>query len=212
MSPLPLPSPKRILIVEGQNDKHVVLQFRSRNPAVPDFDIMDKGGIDPLLESISREVKAPERQVIGILVDADDGSGARWDSIVNRISQTGIEFPDHPNPDGTIVDTQDMPRVGVWLMPDNESSGELENFIEQMIPKEDAVWPLSRNYIEGIPVTYRKFTEGNELKATIYAWLATREDPRQMGLAIKTRDLEIDGDLCKRFAGWLTNLFGNDME
>lgn len=100
-----------------------------------------------------------------------------------------------------------MPRIGVWLMPDNRSPGELENFVAEMIPVGDPVWPLSQDYIDGIPREHRKFADGKTLRAKIHAWLAAREDPRQMGLAIRAHDLEIGGGLCTRFAAWLDGLF-----
>ncbi len=92
-------------------------------------------------------------------------------------------------------------------MPDNTSAGELEDFVAQMIPTEDPVWPLSKRYIEGIPKADRKFKEHKTRRAQIHAWLAAREDPRQIGLAIRTGDLNIDGSLCQKFTTWLTNLF-----
>ena len=101
-----------------------------------------------------------------------------------------------------------MPRVGIWLMPDNQSLGELEDFVAQMIPDNDPVWPLSQDYIDRIPEEHREFNENKTSTAEVYAWLATREDPRQMGAAIGTRDLDIDGDLCTRFTAWLDMLFG----
>ena len=83
-----------------------------------------------------------------------------------------------------------MPRVGIWLMPDNQSLGELEDFVAQMIPDNDPVWPLSQDYISRIPEEHREFAENKTSTAEVYAWLATREDPRQMGAAIGARDLE----------------------
>ena len=41
----------------------------------------------------------------------------------------------------------------------------------------------------------------------MYAWLAAREEPRRMGAAIGTHDLDIDGPLCQRFVDWLKQLF-----
>ena len=93
-------------------------------------------------------------------------------------------------------------------MPDNTSAGELEDFVAQMIPTEDPVWPLSLSYIEGIPEADRKFSEKKKLRAQLYAWLAAREDPRRMGLAIRAQDLKVDGDLSKKFVAWLNELFG----
>ena len=111
-------------------------------------------------------------------------------------------------PHGTIADTGDLPRVGIWLMPDNEAPGALEHFVEEMIPSGDAVWPLSRQYIEGIPEAHRRFKESHSQKAKIHAWLATRETPGLlMGTAISSEDLQLDGDLVEKFAAWLQELF-----
>ena len=204
-----LPEP-RVLLVEGQNDKHVVLQLCNRHPAIQDFLIRDRDNVEQLLESVGGELNSPGLLALGILVDADTDPAARWDAVKYRLLEEGIRDLDQPNTNGVVVTTEGKPRVGIWLMPDNESSGELENFIEQMIPDEDPVWPLAQNYITQIPSEDRKFTENKELRAKIHAWLATREDPRQMGLAIRTRDLEVDGALCQSFLAWLTNLFGEN--
>ena len=205
----PKPAQNRILLVEGQNDEHVVRHIRrhirDRHPSAPSFDIVDKGGINNVLDSISGEIKVSGRLAVGILVDANSTLMNRWKSVRDRIMRANIQVPTHPNPDGTII--EGTPRVGIWLMPDNESSGELEDFVKQMIPTGDPVWPLSQQYIDGIPQANRKFADHKKLRAQLYDWLATREDPRQMGLAIKAHDLNVDGTLCKKFVAWLMALF-----
>ena len=201
------PVPNRILLVEGKDDEHVVMEIRDRHPSALSFGIENKGGINNVLKSISVEIKAPGRQVVGILVDANSTLMDRWKSVRDRImrARANIQVPTRPNPDGTII--EGTPRVGIWLMPDNESSGELEDFVKQMIPTGDPVWSLSQQYIDGIPQANRKFVDHKKLRAQLYAWLATREDPRQMGLAIGTGDLNVDGILCKKFVDWLMALF-----
>ncbi len=92
-------------------------------------------------------------------------------------------------------------------MPDNQSPGELENFIIKMIPAGDPVWPRSETYIDGIPEEDREFKEGKILRAKVHAWLATRGEPRKMGLAIKTKDLDIASVTCVSFVAWLRELF-----
>ena len=69
------------------------------------------------------------------------------------------------------------PASGIWLMPDNKSPGELEDFIASMIPSEDPVWPLSKDYIDAIPEEHREFKEGKIQRAKVHAWLAAREEP-----------------------------------
>lgn len=204
--PIASPPDSRVLLVEGQDDEHVVRRLREQHQAVPSFSILNKQTISKLLPSISLEIRAPDRQAVGILVDANDDIAARWDAVRSQLSKADILPPTAPDSAGTIIDG--TPRVGIWLMPDNESSGELEDFVVRMIPDGDEVWPLSQRYIEEIPEAERKFSAKKKLRAQLYAWLAAREDPRQMGLAIHARDLEVDGELSNTFVAWLTKLFG----
>ena len=207
---LPSQPARRVLLVEGRNDKHVVEHvYWKRFESEPPFTVLDKEGFSRLRDAIGPELKAPEREVVGIIADANDDLAGRWMAITDRLRNTcpGIEIGD-PVPDGTIAGRE--PRVGIWLWPDNESGGELEDFVAGMVPEDDPVWPLSKRYIEGIPAEHRPFFDGKAARAEIHAWLATREEPRQMGSAIRTGDLKVDGALAKRFTNWLDNLFGDE--
>ena len=196
-----------ILLVEGRNDKHVVWQICNRNPELPDFFISDRGDINAVIESIGPEFLAAGRQALGILVDTDDRPQARWDEIAHQLRAFGVQPPVAPDPTGTIISGVE-PRVGVWLMPDNTQAGEIEEFVASMIPDDDPVWPMSQDYIDGLPRYEGKFADGKTLRAKIHAWLATRADPRLMGQAIGTHDLQVNGPLCQRFLVWLNRLFG----
>ena len=198
-------SDERIILVEGRDDKHVVHHIRHLISLMPAFSILEKGGKDPLLDSIRGEILAEGRAVVGILVDANDNLQARWQAVSNRLRDAGITPPAAPAPGGTIVEGN--PRVGVWLMPDNRSPGELEDFIAKMIPSGDPVWPLSKDYIERIPEDDRKFRPGKILRAKVHAWLAARERPRLLGQAIRTGDLRVDGAEAQLFVRWLRELF-----
>ena len=165
----------RVLLVEGQDDLHVVGHICERHSSDFSFDIIPKDNWEKLRDSISVEIKAPGREVVGILADADDTPAGRWDAIKHQLDQAGIEAEGSSFPQGLIIDQ--FPKVGVWLMPDNENPSELEDFVIEMIPDGDAVW------------------------------LATREEPRRMAAAIGTHDLDIDGPLCQKFVDWLKQLF-----
>ena len=209
---LPKSDSPRLLLVEGTDDEHVVGHLWKRvYGSDPLFSIGKREGVDNLLRSIRDEANAPGRKVLGIVVDANDDVCGRWKAVANRLRRAGIVVPDKLDPGGTVIEGrphEGAPRVGIWLMPDNASTGELENFVAKMVPSNDRVWPMSKDYIEEILYADRKFSEGKILRAQIYAWLAAREDPRQMGLAIKAEDLDIDDALCERFTGWLQELFG----
>ena len=194
-----------VLLVEGQDDEHVARHIWWRHAEDAPFCIKVMGSEAELRRVIFAEVKAEGRLALGILLDANTDPGARWQSVRDRLAQAGIAAPERLSPDGTIIEGR--PRVGVWLMPDNAASGELEDFVAQMIPDCDPVWPLSQDYIEGIPCAERKFRKKKKARAQVHAWLAAREDPRRMGEAIRTRDLEVDGALCQEFVAWLKALF-----
>ena len=202
----------KALLVEGRTDKHVVFNICAESsPQVPKFSVFDQGNIDRLLDSVYMEVTNGERTVLGIMLDANDHPEGRWQAVADRLHKAGIALPSFPQPEGVVIPGEPstgLPRVGVWVMPDNESLGELENFLAEMIPGDDAVWPLAQRYINGIPPDHREFQEGKTLRAQVHAWLAAREDPRPPGLAIGTHDLSIGGPLCVRFTDWLRRLFG----
>ena len=200
--------PARILLVEGPDDKHVVLHLRDRHQLKSTFSIEDKEGFPNLRSSIPNEIKVNGRRVVGILVDANDNVNDRWQAITDQLQKANIQAPKSPNSSGTIIAGQDgRPRVGIWLMPDNIASGELENFVTQMIPTDDPVWPRSQGYIDNIPEAERKFSKSKTPRAKLHAWLAAREDPRKMGSAIGVCDLDSNGPLCQNFLAWLMRLF-----
>ncbi len=203
--PVPGASPL-VLLVEGPDDKHVVVHLCRTNTLIARLSILDKGGVSPLLAAIEAEVMAPSREAVGILVDANDSPDGRWRAVANKLRRAGITAPARPDPAGTII--EGGPRVGIWLMPNNHASGELEDFVAEMIPKDDPVWPLSDAYVNGIPATARKFREGKTLRAKVHSWLAVRADPRPMGSAIGAGDLNLEAPDAVQFVTWLQRLFG----
>ena len=195
----------RILLVEGRNDEIFVDKLLKRLDKQLSFNIKVKNGIDLLIDSLGAELRTPNRSIIGIMVDANAEIGSRWDEIKHRIESIGIHLPQRPMNGGTVTDSN--PRVGIWLMPDNHSAGELEDFLREMIPSEDVVWPLAEKFIESIPPSERRFGLTKVVRAQLYAWLSTRENPRFPGTAIEARDLRVDGESVASFLGWLTRLF-----
>ena len=194
----------KILFVEGQDDRHVVRHLCSRNLPALSFEIEDKGGVGELLEAVGPEIKAPGRAAVGFVLDANDNPDGRWRAVANRIREAGIRLPRASRP-GTIM--KGPPRVGVWLMPDNRSTGELEDFVQKMIPEDDPAWELAQRYIRDIPEEARKFLPKKQSRAELHAWLATRESPGRMGFTIGRGDLKTDGPLCLDFLTWLEKLF-----
>ena len=196
---------ERVLLVEGSDDERVVHHICKRLQIPQNFHIKDKGGVRELLRSISPELKVADRLAVGILLDANDSPASRWQSIADRIQSAGIAPPDELDRSGIVIEGR--PRVGVWLMPENESPGEIEDFVVKLIPDNDPQWPRAEEYIDSIPECERKFIPKKTSRAKLYAWLATRKSPRQMGQAIEAGDLDADHPLATALVEWLTRTF-----
>ncbi len=196
-----------VLLVEGQDDMHVVRQLCNRYQSMPEFAIHVTGDDRKLLDAIGPAMLVSGRTAVGVLVDADDDPDSRWVELRSRLLEEGITTPDRPSPDGTIIDIGVNPRIGIRVMPDNWSLGEIEDFVQGMIPQDDPVWPRSERYVDDIPAEYRKFRPGKLLRAKLYAWLATREIPGRMGAAIGADDLDAQAANSVRFMDWLWDLF-----
>ena len=97
-------------------------------------------------------------------------------------------------------------------MPYNnlERCGELEDFVLEMVPKDDPILPKVKNFIDSITADDQAFSPNKRNKAVIHAWLATRSQPGQMGSAIQRNDLQINGELCRKFVAWIERLFSED--
>ena len=172
------------------------------------FEIVVREGVQGLIASISTELKTTRRETLGILVDSNDDPKDRWKKIVHSLrTLPGMEIPESPTENG-FVSNNTKPRIGIWLMPNNRCSGELEDFISKLIPGDDPIWPRAKQFIEDIPKNHRKFTDKKELRrAKIHAWLATQGAPGPIGTAIRARDLNHSAPIAEVFYKWLHRLF-----
>ena len=197
----------RLLLVEGANDLHVVKHIADASQLTVNFETRDSNGYRHLLGQLKTEPLVTEREVLGIVVDADDYPERRWDAVLGQLSRHGFDVPPVPDKNGTIIAGSDThPSIGIWMMPNNSSPGELEDFVADMIPNDDPIWPRSEAYIDNIPREHRKF-KGKIVRAKVLSWIATREDPGFMGQAIARGDLNTNAPLCQAFIAWLNRLF-----
>ena len=193
----PKPMNSKVLLVEGSEDLHFVNHIVQRAELDISFCVDAKNGLQNLYKSIAPELDAHNRVAVGIILDANDNPKDRWNRTLTKLKDKGIDLPEFPCLTGTLVEgVEGKPRVGVWLMPNNclEVGGELEDFVQKMIPAGDPVLPLARKYIDDIPCAARKFSSPKLNKAVIHAWLAARKKPGLIGLAITNEDLDITGD------------------
>ncbi len=203
---------KRVLMVEGPDDKHVVMHICGERKLGEIETIHPYGGKDPLLEGIGTRLKESDVIALGILLDADTDLQARWQAVTARLKQAGYaDTPTAPAPDGTVISAPTnslLPCVGIWLMPDNQANGILENFLHFLVPEGDALLPRVEHAINSIPPEQCLFSELKKPKARIHTWLAWQEEPgKPFGQAITARYLDPHLPAADIFAGWLQRTF-----
>lgn len=199
----------RLLWVEGKDDDAVV-QSLCKAAGVPHvFSVREKGSVEKILRGFALELRAPYQERFGIVVDANGDAQARWDAIRRIAAREGVPgLPDTLPRDGLVVPaTGDLPRFGVWIMPDNASPGALEEFVATLVPPDDPLWERAANAVDSIPEEHRRFPLIRRGKAHIHTWLAWQESPGSpMGQAIGKRDLKADAPAARQFVAWLRRL------
>lgn len=174
----------------------------------------ESGGVNELLNSLPDYLKKgrpPVLNCLGIVVDADADLAARWQEIQDRLQRAGYEPPAAPDPCGLVLEHPiDLrPRVGVWLMPDNQHTGKLEDFVRFLIPEGDPLAPKADAALDDIEANaLQRYSSDDRSKAFIHTWLAWQEAPgRPMGQAITQKVLAIDSPQADLFIHWLQKLF-----
>lgn len=207
------------LLVEGPDDFHLILAL-CQHWAVPEsFDVLtpvldgrSASGIDQLLENFRLHLKAGHTRAIGLVLDADSDAHWRWQQI-SRISESyGYHVPATPAPGGTILAAPQphQPQVGVWIMPDNQTPGELEDFVSNLIPQNDALRPYANSILTQIEEAHLQRYRHKRSKAFVHTWLAWQENPGMpMGQAVTAKALSVDSPIAQTFADWLNRLFNS---
>jgi hypothetical protein len=201
---------ERLLVVEGRDDKHVFSAILNRHQFAPSFEIQDEGGFESLLARLSVRLKpGTDVKCIGIVVDADANAKVRWQSLKATLNRAGYaSTPDEPDLAGSIVDHETLPRVGVWIMPNNTLPGMLEDYLRFLVPARDHLFERANRCVGEIPAEERRFAEHHSTKALIHTWLAWQADPgTPLGLAITKRYFESDGPHVDAVLEWLRRLF-----
>lgn len=202
------------LLVEGNDDQHVVWALCQKHSVPETFDVLDCGSVENVLKEFKLRLRLVDNNHrIAIVVDADMNMKSRWESIVSMLKDTGKYDCDNivlPK-DGLVLESTDKsyPKVGIWLMPDNNQNGMLEDFMAALATPGNALMKKSEDVLteienEGI----QKYKPVHRSKAKIHTYLAWQDVPgRPMGQAITANILDSNSDVAVKFAEWLKGMF-----
>lgn len=202
------------LLVEGIDDKYSVIELLKRHGL--DWDqpgnsapyVHSVDGVDNFASLLPLFIKGTYKRV-GIVVDADLDLDARWKSMARHFEAANIEFPRIKRAQSTIVSLPDEDRhFGVWMMPDNQASGGLEDFLASLVPPADPCWAYSEEATTRARELGAAFSELHYLKARLHTWLAWQEKPGlPFGSAIHAHYFDHDTPMARLFITWFCDLF-----
>lgn len=207
---------KKVLLVEGNTDCHVVMALcGAHNIENNLFGLYDCGSDDLAIRRLNALIDAPEAeqpQIIGLMLDADQqGALGRWQRITQKLQGKPYSLPPTPVVNGTIIESSETgyPKLGFWFMPNNQTTGMLEDFINEMIPA------THTEFIEQCLTTaraegYATYKEVHRAKAIVHTYLAWQDEPgHPIGQSITARVLQPQTSTAYLFTGWLASLFTN---
>lgn len=198
------------LLVEGPEDFHTICQLLDVHGIHDGVTIESLGGYDEIRSDIRVRMKDSDQTHFGIIVDADTNLAKRWESLHSMLEEYGYrDIPVEPTPEGTIVYRDKNPqKFGIWLMPDNQSVGMLEDFARMSLPDNDKLWERALASVDAIPAEDRLFKEVHIAKARIKTWLAWQKEPgMSIGRAIHDGKLNGRADVGQRLVNWHRTLF-----
>lgn len=202
------------LLVEGNEDVHVILALWNDANLPEVFDIKDCKSIDKLLKELKLRLTTPQIcQRIGIVVDADVDISARWDAIISRLMETGkydckgLELPN----DGLVLQPMDSeyPTIGVWVMPNNKLPGMLEDFVATLSEPNDVLMMKADEVLDELEQAHiQRYKSVHRAKAKIHSYLAWQDEPgKPMGTSITAHVLNPNSPSGVAFIDWLQRLF-----
>lgn len=202
------------LLVEGNDDYHLIRSICKAYNISSTFLIEDCNGITNLLGGLPVRLKGSgEINTIGIVIDADTDIQNRWSQIRQILIQSKRygSIPDDCPKQGAIISpiNKDDIRIGIWIMPDNNNNGMLEDFAAFLIPASDKLISEVDKVLSDIELkNLNKYKDCHHSKARIHTWLAWQEQPgTPMGAAVTKKYLSTTPPICMDFVEWIKNLF-----
>ena len=205
-------------LVEGKDDFHSFIHLMGahtpwNNP--PPVKLKSFDGFEKLTtDYLSVEFKAPNVQAIGVVVDADEQCKSRWDSVRSLIEPlfqpTPQVLPKDLPKDGLVVTHPNGVRIGVWIMPDNDSKGMLETFLSYLVPPaHQALWGFAATTCDQAKSKLQApFKDVHTDKAKIHTFLAWTDPPGDtLGHNLAARVLDPTSPAAQSFVQWFMKLY-----
>jgi hypothetical protein len=215
---------QNILIVEGDADKSLFEKICRKIELETSVKVAvskDLGGTHNSKEGVLKTLRdflpllqsADKVTRIAVVVDADYSAhhGLGYERTIEKITSivqiAGFER-DNENQAGIIFNNPDSSgSFGLWVMPDNQNEGMLEDWIKNcIVDTELTLFQQATNTLQQL--TNRKFPDHLLSKAEVATWLAWQKKPGHgIYSVIKDDLLDLEHPLFKELERWLIKVF-----
>lgn len=219
------------LFVEGPDDLNGLLHLLIRSGSLPECPNPEESPVQiqqlkskaELLTDMLIRPKQTGLTAVGYVLDADgyqladgqlsgDPSGfeSTWASVMDRLRRAGIIDPIEIKNEGYVGQIgASGPKIGVWIMPDNQSHGAIEEFLASLTTPEDRLLSYARVATQTARTDHgATFTEAARPKAELSCWLSWQLEPGMpYGIAMRAGRFDHALELAQRFIRWFQRLF-----
>lgn len=203
-----------VLLAEGRDEQYLLPELLELAgvpwPEPPPAEIVETDGVTKLLDAdfIQAAFQAPHRVALGLVVDANGDLAARWKSVRAALAAVAPAFPIGLASHGIVHEEAGRPRLGVWLMPDNERAGMLETLLLTARKEDPAVW----DHVDAAVLEAKRlgagFRDTHRDKAALHTWLAWQDPPGlALGNAAKAHHFDVRSPAFAPFVAWFRRLF-----
>jgi len=214
---------KKVLLVEGDSDKSFFQKLCKRldldtvvqvaTPKDLEGRRNSKEGVFHRLDVLLNQLNDGQITHIALVVDADypEHHGLGYQKTIDRVETLVEPFDfelDLASENGLCFKHADgFADLGLWVMPDNQQEGMLEDWIKTCVKvDEQTLFQSASSAVQGLENP--KFSAHLTSKAEVATWLAWQKQPGH-GLYVALNDELLDGDspLFKAIEQWLLRVF-----
>ncbi len=196
-----------VLLVEGNDDCNIIKKIcEDNNIDENSFGFCNCKNDDKVLSKLNSLLRLAEAEIIGVILDADDNIKKRYAEIKYKVKDFYTLPADFPKT-GLVVEKERLPKLGIWIMPNNQDNGALEEFYLNLATGIDTKF-IDDTIKQAEKKNLTSFKPQHRKKATIHTYFAWQDKPGMpLYSAINNIALNNKADIAKKFKSWLTKLF-----
>jgi hypothetical protein len=195
------------LLLEGNDDCHIVEKFCNNNEIEFNFCFHNCEGYNKVLSKLNVLLREKNINTIGIILDADNDINKSYQDIKSKAEKFYKKLPNNIPEKGLIHNEKELPKLGIWIMPNNKDNGALEEFYLELAADIDTDF-INDVIKQADDKNLTSFKKQHKNKAIMHTYFAWQDKPgTPLHTSINKIALDNNQDIAKAFKKWLTDLF-----